>query len=202
MTHEALAFCTELWNLGHELFKSSPETFPAHFVGGDAFNPEILAVAPPASMQTAGVPIPDLNDLTSLNSLHGHVSAIHATAFFHLFKEDQQLHMARAFAGLLSAEPGSVILGVHTGAREKGLVNQVFRNIEVNMFSHSPESWTDMWDGEVFEKGMVKVEAECREVMLEGVCRSSNVSTSLGGIATSLLNHSSIFTSSRYLLPQ
>jgi SAM-dependent methyltransferase len=42
----------ELWNLGHELFKSSSNTFPAHFVGGDAFDPEVLAVVPPASMQT------------------------------------------------------------------------------------------------------------------------------------------------------
>ncbi|KAG2343139.1 hypothetical protein BDR05DRAFT_934102 [Suillus weaverae] len=153
----------ELWDLGHELFKSSPETCPAHFVGGDAFNPEILAVAPPATMQTAGVLTPDLNNLTSLNSLRGCVSAIHTTAFFHLFKEDKQLHMARALAGLLSAEPGSIILGVHTGAQEKGVVNQVYRSVEVDMFAHSAESWTAMWDGEVFEKGTVKVDAQFRE---------------------------------------
>ncbi|KAG1823536.1 uncharacterized protein BJ212DRAFT_688031 [Suillus subaureus] len=158
----------ELWNLGHELFKSTPETFPAHFVGGDAFNPEILAVAPPASMQTVGVPAPNLSNLTSLNPLRGCVSAIHATAFFHLFKEDKQLHMARALAGLLSAQPGSIILGVHTGAQEKGVVNQVYRGVEVDMFAHSAESWTAMWDGEVFEKGTVKVDAQFREIS-EGV---------------------------------
>lgn len=154
----------ELWDLGHELFKSTPETFTAHFVGGDAFNPEILAVAPPASMQTAGIITPDLNNLTSLNSLRGCVSAIHATAFFHLFKEDKQLHMARALAGLLSAEPGSIILGAHTGAQEKGVVNQVHRGIEIDMFAHSVESWTAMWDGEVFEKGTVKVDAQFIEI--------------------------------------
>ncbi|KAG1902213.1 uncharacterized protein F5891DRAFT_179253 [Suillus fuscotomentosus] len=154
----------ELWDLGHELFKSSPETFPAHFVGGDAFDPEILAVAPPASLQTTEVSTPDLNNLTSLNSLRGCVSAIHATAFFHLFKEDQQLRMARAFAGLLSAEPGSIILGAHAGAQQKGVVNQVYWGIEVDMFAHSVESWTSMWDGEVFEKGTVKVDAHLREV--------------------------------------
>ncbi|KAG1745263.1 hypothetical protein EDB19DRAFT_480557 [Suillus lakei] len=154
----------ELWNLGHELFKSSPDTFPAHFVGGDALDPEILAVAPPASIQTAGTPTPNLSNLTSLNPLHGCVSAIHATAFFHLFKEDQQLHMARAFAGLLSAEPGSVILGAHTGAEEKGVINQVVRDLEVDMFAHSAGSWTAMWDGEIFEKGTVKVEAELKQV--------------------------------------
>ncbi|OJA11840.1 hypothetical protein AZE42_04056 [Rhizopogon vesiculosus] len=73
--------------------------------------------------------------------------------------------MARALAGLLSPEPGSVILGVHTGAQEKGVVNQVYRNIEVDMFAHSSESWIAMWDGEIFEKGMVKVETEFREVI-------------------------------------
>ncbi|KAG2142471.1 hypothetical protein DEU56DRAFT_911155 [Suillus clintonianus] len=152
----------ELWDLGHELFKSSPDTFPAHFVGGDAFDPETLTVATPASTQIAEVPTPDLNNLTSLNPLRGCVSAIHATAFFHLFKEDQQLYMACAFAGLLSPEPGSVILGTHIGAQEKGSVKTVFNGVEVDMFAHGPESWIAMWDGEVFEKGMVKVEAELR----------------------------------------
>lgn len=158
----------ELWNLGHELFRSSPDTFPAHFVGGDAFDPEVLAVAPPASMQTVGVPSPDLNHLASLNPLRGCVSAIHVTSFFHLFKEDKQLHMVRALAGLLSAEPGSIILGAHTGAQKKGVVNQAYRGIEIEMFAHSAESWTVMWDGEVFEKGTVKVDAQLREVS-EGV---------------------------------
>ncbi|KAG0698591.1 hypothetical protein DFH29DRAFT_991043 [Suillus ampliporus] len=153
----------DLWDLGHELFKSSPETFPVHFVGGDAFDPKILAVAPPASVQTTGALAPDLNNLTSLNPLRGCVSAIHATSFFHLFKEDKQLHMARALAGLLSAEPGSVILGTHIGAQEKGSVKQVYNDAEIDMFAHNPESWIAMWDGEVFEKGMVKVEAELRE---------------------------------------
>ncbi|KAG2036751.1 hypothetical protein BDR03DRAFT_934287 [Suillus americanus] len=154
----------ELWNLGHELFKSTPETFPAHFVGGDAFNHEILAVAPPASKQTVEASSPNLSNLTSLNPLRGCVSAIHATAFFHLFKEDKQLHMARALAGLLSAEPGSIILGAHTGVREKGVVNQAYKGIEIDMFAHSAESWTAMWDGEVFEKGTVKVDVQFREI--------------------------------------
>ncbi|KAG1862055.1 hypothetical protein DFJ58DRAFT_700601 [Suillus subalutaceus] len=154
----------ELWDLGHELFKSTPETFPAHFVGGDAFNPEILAVAPPASKETVGVPTPNLSNLTSLNPLRGCVSVIHTTSFFHLFKEDKQLHLARALAGLLSAEPGSIILGAHTGAQEKGVMNQVYRGVEADMFAHSAESWTAMWDGEVFEKGTVKVDAQLKEV--------------------------------------
>ncbi|KAG1736113.1 uncharacterized protein EDB91DRAFT_1055814, partial [Suillus paluster] len=138
----------ELWDLGHELFKSSPETFPAHFVGSDAFDPEMLAIAP---VQTTGAPSPDLDNITSLNPLRGCVSAIHATVFFHLFKEDEQLRMARAFAVLLSAEPGSVILGAHIGAPEKG---------PVDMFAHNPKSWSAMWNGEVFKEGTVKVDVE------------------------------------------
>ncbi|KAG1862054.1 hypothetical protein DFJ58DRAFT_238837 [Suillus subalutaceus] len=118
-------------------------------------------------MQTVGVSTPNLSNLTSLNPLRGCVSAIHATAFFHLFKEDKQLHMARALAGLLSAEPGSIILGAHTGAQKKGVVNQAYKGIEIDMFSHSAESWTAMWDGETFEKGTVKVDAQFREI--EGV---------------------------------
>jgi SAM-dependent methyltransferase len=158
----------ELWNLGHELFKSSSNTFPAHFVGGDAFDPEVLAVVPPASMQTVRVPSPDLNNLASLNPLRGCVSAVHATSFFHLFKEDKQLHMARALAGLLSPEPGSIILGAHTGAQKKGVVNQLYKGVEIEMFAHSAESWTSMWDGEVFEKGTVKVDTQFKEIS-EGV---------------------------------
>ncbi|KAG1754566.1 hypothetical protein EDB19DRAFT_2035036 [Suillus lakei] len=118
------------------------ETFPAHFAGGDTFNPKILGVAPPASMQTAGVPTPDLSNLTSIS----------AAAY------------ARALAGLLSAEPGSVIVGAHTGAQENGVVNQVYRGVEIDMFTHSAESLAAMWDGEVFERGTVKVDAQFKEI--------------------------------------
>lgn len=163
MTNEVLTLCTELWDLGHELFKSSPETFPAHFVGGNFLDPEILAVVPPASRETVGAPSPVLSNLISLNPLHGRVSVLHTLAFFHLFTEAEQLHIARASAGLLSAEPGSVIVGCHIGARVKGPVKQTFSGVVVNMFAHTLESWIALWDGEVFEKGTVKVEAELRD---------------------------------------
>lgn len=32
------------------------------------------------------------------------------------------------------------------------------------MFCHSPETWKELWDGQVFEKGTVKVETELRAV--------------------------------------
>ena len=32
-----------------------------------------------------------------------------------------------------------------------------------HMFCHSPESWTDLWDGEIFRKGIVEVEVKLLE---------------------------------------
>jgi len=101
-------------------------------------------------------PAPHLRSLTSLNPLRGRVSAIHATSFFHLFNEEKQLHLARALAGLLSPEPGSMIFGLHLGLAEKGSTLWEMHHL----FCHSPESWAQVWDGLVFEKGMVKVQAK------------------------------------------
>ena len=36
-----------------------------------------------------------------------------------------------------------------------------------NMFCHSPESWKDLWETEVFNKGEVAVEAQLVEVERE-----------------------------------
>jgi hypothetical protein len=101
-------------------------------------------------------PAPDLRGLTSLNPLHGRVSAIHASLFFNLFCEEKQLHLARALAGLLSPEPGSMIFGTQIGPAEKGLTSYTSGESWV-LFCHSPESWVQMWDDLVFEKGAVKV---------------------------------------------
>ena len=111
-------------------------------------------------------PVPNLSTLTSLNPLRGHVSAIHASAFFHLFSEEKQLELAKALAGLLSPEPGSLILGAHGGRPEKGERIEYRRPSSHGnrMFCHSPESWIEIWDGQVFRKGTVKVDARLVEV--------------------------------------
>ena len=83
--------------------------------------------------------------------------AIHASSFFHLFNEEKQLHLARALAGLLSPELGSMIFGLHVGAAEKGFKPSISGG-DRRMWCHSPESWTELWDGLVFEKGVVKVQ--------------------------------------------
>ncbi|KAI0053446.1 hypothetical protein FA95DRAFT_1481572 [Auriscalpium vulgare] len=153
----------EFWDLGHIAFKSTPETFPVPFIAGDAFSPSHLEIVPPfnnASPPTT--PVPDLKTLTSLNPLRGHVSAIHASAFFHLFQEAEQLTLARALAALLSPETGSMLFGEHAGLPLKGARRSLIGLGD--RFTHSPESWADLWDGEVFEKGTVRVETELRKM--------------------------------------
>ncbi|EIW83297.1 hypothetical protein CONPUDRAFT_152322 [Coniophora puteana RWD-64-598 SS2] len=151
----------DFWKLGYELFRDTKDTFPAPFVAADAFDDEKLQpVEPYYSPVSVAIPPPDLSSdsLTSLNPLRGHVSALHASAFFHLFDEEQQLDLARRLAGLLSPEPGSIIFGAHGGRETKGQ-----REFETRggrrMFCHNPESWKELWDGTVFKKGTVEVEA-------------------------------------------
>ena len=161
LTRSVLA---EFADIGHDLFRTTQETYPIAFIHGDVFDPKHLDVVPPlasAHGASTGSPedlTPDLCSLTSLNPLHGRVFAIHASSFFHLFDEEKQLHVARALAGLLSQEPGSVIFGMHVGSPEKGIIPSPIPG-ELYMFCHSPESWTELWDGLVFEKGIVNVQA-------------------------------------------
>ncbi|KAI0322179.1 hypothetical protein OF83DRAFT_1095654 [Amylostereum chailletii] len=163
--HNAIAsdILLAFWELGHKLFRSTQETFPARFIQGDIFDAAHLdTVAPFTAQSPPTTARPVLSILTSLNPLHGHLSAIHASAFFHLFNEEQQVHVARALAGLLSPEPGSMIFGQHVGRLEKGL-----RGTETDkrrMFCHSADSWVDLWDGVVFEKGTVIVKATLSEI--------------------------------------
>jgi hypothetical protein len=101
---------------------------------------------------------PRLASLTSLIPLHGHVSAIHASGFFHLFNEEKQLQVARTLASLMSPLPGSIILGQHVALPEKGIGTELL-GAKGHMFCHSPQSWEEMWDGQVFKKGSVVVKA-------------------------------------------
>ena len=164
-TFSILTRSTAFWDFGHELFKTTPETFPAAFLAGDVFDPAFLSSREPFSeLPTTPRPV-DLGSLTSLIPLQGHVSAIFAGSFFHLFVEEGQLELARRLAALLSPLPGSVIFGIHIGLQEKG-ERPVWGSgsREVRMFSHSPESWRDLWEHQVFEKCSVKVEARLRTV--------------------------------------
>ncbi|EKM75909.1 hypothetical protein AGABI1DRAFT_131808 [Agaricus bisporus var. burnettii JB137-S8] len=149
----------EFWSYGHELFKSNSETFPAGFVAGDAFSPAMIEPRDPFYSPPASPRPTDLKILTSLIPLQGHVSVLHTSLFFHLFDEDQQLALAKQLSTLLSPEPGSIMFGIHGGEHVKSTRPSNGRE----MFCHSPESWTSLWDGTVFAKGTVKVEASVVE---------------------------------------
>ncbi|KDR76358.1 hypothetical protein GALMADRAFT_479239 [Galerina marginata CBS 339.88] len=160
------------WNCGHELFKSTPETFPAVFIPGDVFDPAMLTLpTPEAAQPSLDAPLPPLNTLTSLTPLTHRVSAIHASSFFHLFSEARQLELAHRLAALLRPEKGSIIFGQHGSRPEKGFrveTGRVVNGRTVHMFCHSPESWREMWTQEVFGpdsgKGVkVEVDAELLE---------------------------------------
>ncbi|KAG2074283.1 hypothetical protein BDR04DRAFT_1049011 [Suillus decipiens] len=158
----------EFLELSHELFRTTPTSYPGCLLPGDVFDPEFLSIAaPPKDVSPA--PAIDLSSLKSLNPLHGRISAINATRLFHLFTEEKQVHLAKALAGLLSAQPGSVVCGYQVGTLEKGMVTANISGSEHQLFAHSLKTWTSLWDGEVFEKGSVKVETELKEVAIREV---------------------------------
>ncbi|TFK93026.1 hypothetical protein K466DRAFT_594724 [Polyporus arcularius HHB13444] len=154
----------EFWDYGHKLFNSTQETFPARFLAGDVFDPAHLALVPPFTSSPAKSQ-PQLSTLTSLNPLRGHVSAIHISAVFHLFSEEEQVELAHKLAGLLSPEPGSIIFGLQSGRADKGFRVEagVPNSHGKQMFCHSPESWTELWEN-VFPTGTIRVDADVREL--------------------------------------
>ncbi|KAG1762321.1 hypothetical protein EV702DRAFT_1229223 [Suillus placidus] len=158
----------EFLQLSHELFKMTPASYPGCFLPGDVFDPAFLSIVAPSD-NVSPAPAIDLSLLKSLNPLHGRISAINAISFFHLFNEEKQLHVARALAGLLSAQPGSIICGYQVGTLEKGMVAASISGFKHRLFAHSPKTWSSLWDGEVFEKGSVKVETELVEIAIPEV---------------------------------
>ncbi|KAG6842897.1 hypothetical protein H0H93_003005, partial [Arthromyces matolae] len=158
------------WNYGHELFKSTAETFPAAFIQGDAFDSGMISPREPFySPEDASFREIPLRSLTSLNPLQGRLNVIHASSFFHLFDEEGQLDLARRVATLLSPERGSMIFGAHGGRAEKGFRTEAVSSSGRYMFCHSPESWKALWDGPVFKKGTVKVEAVLHQVIRKDI---------------------------------
>lgn len=129
---------------------------------GDAFSSALIEPRNPFYSEPSSSRPTDLRTLKSLTPLQGHLSTIHASSFFHLFGEEKQLELAKQLATLLSPEPGSIIFGSHGGRPTKGLNTEVvYRGSQ--MFCHSPETWVDLWDGQVFRKGTIRVEAKLVE---------------------------------------
>ncbi|EKM47973.1 uncharacterized protein PHACADRAFT_266612 [Phanerochaete carnosa HHB-10118-sp] len=163
----------EFWDMGHKVFKSTPESFPVKFVPGDVFSDAFLARGDPAAtLEATNTPAAgsersvDLSALTSLTPLRGKLSVIYASSLFHLFDEEQQSELAHRIASLLSPAPGSFIFGAHVGKLEKGLfVDHATPNVPVGtlMFCHSPESWEALWE-DIFGEGKVETKAVLVEV--------------------------------------
>ncbi|TBU33176.1 hypothetical protein BD309DRAFT_602586 [Dichomitus squalens] len=149
----------EMWNIGHELFRSTPETFPVPFLQGDILDPAYLAPAPilPTSSTPILEPLPPIGEMKALTELHGKISAVFASAFFHLFEFEAQQQVARKLAGLLSPLPGSMIFGSHTGMAEKERWDEGGTWTDC----HSPESWTELWEG-IFAEAGARVEVKTR----------------------------------------
>ena len=143
-----------LYEQGHALFRDTPQTFPVPFIEGDVFDPAFLAIQPPPDAAPAPAPatdattdtapdaeedaLPALATLTSLNPLRGRVSAVFMGKFLHLFDAPGQAHIARALAGLLSPEPGSLLFGVQGALPAAGPFRPTAS--DWTMFCHSPES--------------------------------------------------------------
>jgi len=160
-------------DLGHTLFRTTPETYPAKFLAGDVFDDAHLSLTAPRS---SGPP-PPVRSVNSLTELRERVSAIYASSFFHLFSEENQFEACKRVAALLDPRPGSIIFGSHGANPVKGQGEEIY----TGMFCHSPESWTQMWEEQVFEKGQVKVNtvlkrldvsAEGRAVLVGGNIKS------------------------------
>ena len=152
MFHFVLGF----WDLGHKLFRTTPESYPAKFLAGDAFDDAHLCPTAPAP---SGPP-PPIVSVKHLTELRGHVSVIHASSLFHLFGEEKQFDLAKRVASLLDPRPGSIIFGVHGGTPIKGQREGLRRTA----FGHSPESWAELWEEQIFEKGQVKATTHLAEV--------------------------------------
>jgi hypothetical protein len=139
--------------------------FPITFVRGDVLDDTFISIdktLAPTSKAEESIVYPSLSSLDlsgTLNPLLGKISAIHASAFFHLFDEEKQIIVARKLAALLSPEPGSIIFGSHGGSRVKGVKSVNIQGIAVTGFCHSAETFKELWEKEIFKNGEAVCEA-------------------------------------------
>lgn len=142
------------------------------FVPGDVFDPAHLAPREPF-YELPSTPVPDIQSLVALTPLQGHISAIHVSAFFHLFGEDQQQQACKAVASLLSPEPGSIIFGSHIALPNKGFRQRPNTISDTQMFCHDSDSWKKLW-GQIFERGSIDVEAQVVEVNRDDIKKDAD----------------------------
>lgn len=140
----------EWFDLGYKLYNDRSDC-KITFLQGDIFSSDFLRNPSPSTSESSTPALQQLSTLKTLNPLLGHVRAISAFSFFHLFSEPAQLDLAHRCASLLSPKPGSVIFGAHQGMVEKGFVTRdKGEGKGEGMFCHDLQSWKDMWEVEVF----------------------------------------------------
>lgn len=142
----------QFWTLGQKLYRDNDETMPIKFIAGDVFNPSFLS---PVVRDGASVHVP-VASLKTLTELHGRVSAIHATNFFHLFTQEKQAHLAKLLGSLLLLEPGSAIFGSQIGDPIAGTGS------DKGYWAQNPETWKAIWE-DALGKGRCEVRAVMRE---------------------------------------
>ena len=138
------------------MFRTTPETYPVKFLAGDVFDDAHLS---PTAQVPSDPPSP-VASVNTLTELRGHISVIHASSLFHLFNEEKQFELGKRLAALLDPRPGSIIFGSHGAMPVKGHRPGTF----TKMFCHSAESWTRMWEEEIFKKGQVKADTFLKEL--------------------------------------
>ncbi|KAJ3799752.1 hypothetical protein GGU11DRAFT_678756 [Lentinula aff. detonsa] len=175
----------DFWSFGHDLFHSNTSTFPVLFIPGNVLDSSFISIQPPLQFEElpsdfSSVSLQSLlstnSESQSLNSLRGYLSAIHTSAFFHLFDKEEQILIAKKLASLLSPLPGSVIFGSQRGADEP---QEGARSSTGTLYyRHSPETWKEMWEKDVFEGkvDLIRVDAglsldEGREIIWWTVTR-------------------------------
>lgn len=148
------------WEQGHSLYKSSPGSFPVPFVQGDLLSPEFIHPRTPYYNSDEPLPPrPPLTDLASLTPLQGHLTFVYASLLFHLFDKAQQAFVAKSLASLLSPQPGSTIFGLHVAQPTAG--TYTWSGVG-DVYCHSPETWTELWNGEIFRRGTVRVHTKLK----------------------------------------
>lgn len=144
------------WDLGHKLFRTTPETYPVKFLAGSALDDAQFCPTAPIPPH----PLPSVASVKTLTELRGHFSVIYAGSLFDVLGEGEQVELGKRLAALLDPRPGSIIFGSHTGAPSGGQRNEMFPKIPC----HSPESWIQIWEEQFFQKGEVKVTANAVEM--------------------------------------
>lgn len=131
----------------------------------------------PSSSTAPDAPL-HLATLTSLTPVQHRLSVIHTGAFFHLFDEAKQRKLAHLIGTLLSPLSGSMILGSHMGVPDtdeykNGGIRQ--SHLGLDIFGHSPTSWTRLWVGSdgIFKPQDVTVWVKAIEVERKVVGQAS-----------------------------